>query len=230
VPCGARHDAPLNSGCKPERLFMFGRTIKSWTSLKRKSQQRDQSQSALHDKLVIKPLARNQTFHMRKTEIGFASNRSTERELWQRGDYTISTDRSRLDVNLIHDFISNHSYWGSGRARDVVERSIENSMTFGVYQGEQQVGFARIVTDYATFAWVADVFVVPEHRGRGLSKWLMEVIIAHPKLQGFRRWVLATKDAQGLYEQFGFIKLHRPERWMERPDPNMKESPDYWQQ
>jgi GNAT superfamily N-acetyltransferase len=91
------------------------------------------------------------------------------------------------------------------------------------------VGFARIVTDYATFAWVADVFVVPEHRGRGLSKWLMEVIIVHPKLQGFRRWVLSTKDAHRLYEQFGFIKLHRPERWMERPGPGMKESPDYWQ-
>ncbi|HEU4931381.1 MAG TPA: GNAT family N-acetyltransferase [Pyrinomonadaceae bacterium] len=154
---------------------------------------------------------------------------SSVKEHWDRGEYTITTDRSRLDIDLIHDFISNHSYWGKGRAREVVARSIENSMPFGIYQGEQQVGFARIVTDYATFAWVADVFIVPEHRGRGLSKWLMEVILAHPKLQGFRRWVLATKDAQGLYEQFGFIKLHRPERWMERPDPNMKESPDYWQ-
>ena len=84
------------------------------------------------------------------------------------------------------------------------------------------------MTDYATFGWVADVFVLPEYRGQGLSKWLMEVIIAHPHLQGFRRWVLSTKDAHGLYEKFGFIKLHRPERWMERPDPNMKESPDYW--
>jgi GNAT superfamily N-acetyltransferase len=141
-------------------------------------------------------------------------------ELWQRGEYTISTDRDRLDLDLIHDFISNHSYWGAGRAREVVQRSIENSLP---------VGFARIVTDYATFAWVADVFVLPEHRGRGLSKWLMEVIIAHPQLQGFRRWVLSTKDAHGLYERFGFMKLHRPERWMERPDPNLQESPDYWQ-
>jgi GNAT superfamily N-acetyltransferase len=153
----------------------------------------------------------------------------SECEVWQRDEYTISTDRSRLDIDLIHDYISNHSYWGSGRARDVVECSIENSMAFGVYYGEQQVGFGRVVTDYATFAWVADVFVVTEHRGRGLSKWLMEVIIAHPKLQGFRRWVLATKDAHGLYEQFGFTELRRPERWMERPDPNMKETPDYWQ-
>ena len=105
-----------------------------------------------------------------------------------------------------------HSYWAAAGARRV-ERSIENSMAFGLYHGDQQVGFARIVTDYATFAWVADVFVVPEHRGRGLSKWLMEVIIAHPKLQGFRRWVLATKDAHGLYEQFGFIKLPSDVGW-----------------
>ena len=84
------------------------------------------------------------------------------------------------------------------------------------------------MTDYATFAWVADVFVLPEHRGRGLANWLMEVMIAHPGLQGFRRWVLSTKDAHGVYERFGFIKLHRPERWMERPDRSMKESPDYW--
>jgi GNAT superfamily N-acetyltransferase len=109
-----------------------------------------------------------------------------------------------------------------------VQRSIENSFPFGLYKGKEQVGFARVVTDYATFAWIADVFVLPEHRGRGLSKRLMEVMLAHPRLQGFRRWVLSTKDAHGLYERFGFIKLHRPERWMERPDPNMKESPDYW--
>ena len=154
---------------------------------------------------------------------------NSENETWQRGEYTISTDRSLLDVDLIQDFISNRSYWGRGRSREVVERSIENSLAFGIYKGDEQVGFARVVTDYATFAWVADVFVVPEHRGGGLSKWLMQVIIAHPQLQGFRRWVLATKDAHGLYEQFGFIKLHRPERWMERHDPNVKENPDYWQ-
>jgi GNAT superfamily N-acetyltransferase len=84
------------------------------------------------------------------------------------------------------------------------------------------------VTDYATFAWIADVFVLPEHRGQGLSKWLMDVMLSHSQLQGFRRWVLATKDAHALYERYGFIPLHRPERWMERPDPNMQESPDYW--
>jgi GNAT superfamily N-acetyltransferase len=149
-------------------------------------------------------------------------------ESWERDDYLISTDRSRLDVELIHEFLSKATYWAVGRKRDVVQRSIENSLPFGIYKGNNQIGFARVVTDYATFAWVADVFVLPEYRGRGLSKWLMEIILAHPQLQGFRRWVLATKDAHSLYERFGFIPLHRPERWMERPDPNMQESPDYW--
>jgi GNAT superfamily N-acetyltransferase len=147
---------------------------------------------------------------------------------WERGEYLITTDRSRLDVDLIHSFLSTQTYWAVGRSVEVVKRSIDNSFCFGIYRANEQVGFARLVTDFGTFAWLADVFVIPEHRGRGLAKWLMEVILAHPELQGFRRWVLATKDAHNLYEQFGFIPLHRPERWMERPDPNMRESPDYW--
>jgi GNAT superfamily N-acetyltransferase len=147
---------------------------------------------------------------------------------WHKGEYTISDDRGRLDLGVIHRFISEESYWGQGRRLEVVRRAVENSLPFGVYRGPEMVGFARVVTDYATFAWVADVFVVAGHRGRGLSKWLMEVMLAHPGLQGFRRWVLATKDAHGLYRQFGFRELKRPERWMERPDPNMQESPDYW--
>jgi len=152
-------------------------------------------------------------------------------ESWERGDYLISTDRARLNIELIHEFLSKNTYWAVGRTREVVERSIENSLPFGIYKGDggnEQVGFGRVVTDYATFAWIADVFILSEHRGQGLSKWLMEVMLSHPQLQGFRRWVLATKDAHGLYERFGFIPLHRPERWMERPDPNMQESPDYW--
>jgi GNAT superfamily N-acetyltransferase len=148
---------------------------------------------------------------------------------WTKNAYSISTDRKLLNLELIHNFLSNTSYWAKGRNLEVVLRSIENSLNFGVYKGREQVGFARVVTDYATFAWIADVFVLPEHRGRGLGKWLMEVIVSHPQLQGFRRWVLSTKDAHGVYERFGFRALHRPERWMERPDPNMKESPDYWQ-
>jgi GNAT superfamily N-acetyltransferase len=150
-----------------------------------------------------------------------------ERE-WQRGEYAISTDDSRLDIPVIHDFVANQSYWAQGRTIETVQRALNNSLNFGLYEDKQQVGFARVVTDYATFAWIADVFVLKEHRGRGLSKWLLEVILSHPKLQGFRRWVLATRDAHALYAGFGFIPLHRPERWMERPDPNMQESPDYW--
>lgn len=153
---------------------------------------------------------------------------------WHRDDYLISTDRAHLNIALVHDYLSNQTYWATGRKLEVVRRSLENSLCFGLYQtsaGEEatQVGFARVVTDYATFAWLADVFVLEEHRGRGLGKWLMDVIMAHPDLQGFRRWVLATKDAHELYQRVGFRELHRPERWMERPDPNMQESPDYWQ-
>ena len=150
-----------------------------------------------------------------------------ERE-WRRGEYTISTDNKRLDIGGIHDFVSNQSYWAQGRPIETVQRALDNSLNFGLYKNNQLIGFARVVTDYATFAWIADVFVLSEHRGQGLSKWIMEVILSHPELQGFRRWVLATKDAHSLYARFGFIPLHRPERWMERPDPNMQESPDYW--
>jgi GNAT superfamily N-acetyltransferase len=148
---------------------------------------------------------------------------------WQRGEYTISTENKRLDIRRIHDFVSNQSYWAQGRAIETVQRALDNSLNFGLYKNNQLIGFARVVTDYATFAWIADVFVLSEHRGQGLSKWIMEVILSHPELQGLRRWVLATKDAHGLYARFGFIPLHRPERWMERPDPNMQESPDYWE-
>ncbi len=153
---------------------------------------------------------------------------ATARE-WKRHQHTISTDDALLDIAVIHDFIANQSYWGQGRTVETVQRALDNSLNFGLYTGKRQIGFARVVTDYATFAWVADVFILEAHRGQGLSKWLMETILEHPELQQFRRWVLATKDAQGLYRQFGFHELKRPERWMERPDPNMQEAPDYWQ-
>jgi len=149
---------------------------------------------------------------------------------WNRGEYEISTDPARLDLVMIHEYLSRETYWAKGRSFEVVQRSIDNSFPFGIYKDNRQVGFARVVTDYATFAWIADVFVLPGDRRQGLSKWLMEIILAHPQLQGFRRWVLATKDAHSLYARFGFIPLHKPERWMERPDPNMRESPDYWQE
>ena len=147
---------------------------------------------------------------------------------WTKDKYVISTDRRRLDLKVIHDFLDKQSYWATGRSLRTIRKSIRHSMAFGIYHNRRQVGFARVITDYATFAWVADVFVLKQHRGRGLSKWLMEVMVSHPRLQRFRRWVLATKDAHGLYEKFGFTALKRPERWMERRDPNAEENPDYW--
>ena len=137
-------------------------------------------------------------------------------EEWTRGAYAISTDPARLNIAMIHEYLSTSSYWAAGRPLEVVRRGIENSLPFGVFKGIEQVGFARVVTDYATFAWLADVFVLPAFQGQGLGKWLIGVIVAHPRLQGLRRWVLATKDAHGLYAQFGFTELHAPERFMER--------------
>ncbi len=140
---------------------------------------------------------------------------------WRRGEYAISTDRARLDRAAIHDFLSRRSYWAVRIPREVMERSIENAMIFGIYRGAEQVGFARVVTDFATFAWIGDVFVVEAHRGRGLSKWLMETIVTHPQLQGLRRWLLATRDAEGLYQQYGFRALAHPERFYERHVPDV---------
>lgn len=128
----------------------------------------------------------------------------------------ISTDRARLDVDLIHRFLSQDSYWAAGIPREVVERAIAHSLCFGAFDRGAQIGFARVITDYATFAYVADVFVLPSHRGRGISKAIMAAIRAHPELQRLRRWLLVTRDAHGLYEQFGFRSLAAPERHMER--------------
>jgi GNAT superfamily N-acetyltransferase len=144
-------------------------------------------------------------------------------------EYLISTDPEWFDLDVIHTFLSEHSYWARGIPRDVVARSIRNSLGFGVYvvenvpsnPGRRQVGFARVTTDRATFAYLGDVFILPEHRGRGLSKRLMEAILAHPDLQGLRRWMLATADAHELYTKFGFGLLSHPERFMQRHDPDV---------
>lgn len=143
-----------------------------------------------------------------------------ENHEWQNGEFTISTDRTRLQIDAIHKFLSEQSYWARERTKEQTITAIKNSLPFGVYKGENQVGFARVVTDYATFAYLGDVYILEQFRGRGLSKWLMEVIVNHPDLQGFRRWVLATKDAHKLYEKFGFTDLKFPERWMEKTAPN----------
>ncbi len=138
---------------------------------------------------------------------------------WHRDGFTISTDRARLDLDMLYAFLST-SYWARGIPRDVMERSIRNAVPFGIYEGEKQVGFARVVTDLATVGYVGDVFVLEPWRGRGLSRWLMECILAHPELQGFRRWFLLTRDAHGLYERVGFTPLAAPDRWMERWVPD----------
>lgn len=135
--------------------------------------------------------------------------------------YTISTDKSRLDVAMIHRFLSQESYWAKNITRELVERSIANSICFGAYDdGHSLVGFARVVTDSATFAYVGDVFVLTAHRGRGLSKQLMQAIVEHPQLQGLRRWHLLTRDAHALYRHVGFHPLELPERHMEKTIPN----------
>ena len=143
---------------------------------------------------------------------------------WQRDGFTISTDPARLDLDGIYAYLSN-SYWASGIPRDVFERSVRHALCFGVYEGARQVGFARVVTDFATVAYVGDVFVLEAWRGRGLSRWLMEVVMAHPELQGFRRWILLTRDAHGLYEKFGFTPLEDPGRWMEKWAPDVYKAP-----
>lgn len=138
----------------------------------------------------------------------------------RRGDFLISTDRARLDLEVIHGFLTN-CYWARGIPREVVARSIEHSLCFGVYDGGKQVGFARVVSDFATVAYLGDVFILESHRGRGLSKWLMECITRHPALQNLRRWILLTRDAHELYAKFGFTPVRAPERYMELHNPNV---------
>ncbi len=132
-----------------------------------------------------------------------------------RDQFTISTDPARLDVDAIADMLT-HAYWAKGRTRDVIARYIQHSLTFGVYDGERQIGLARVVSDYTTFAWLCDVFIHEDYRGHGLGKWLIETVHSHPDLQGLRRWLLATRDAHGLYEQFGWTLIDHPERWMHK--------------
>jgi N-acetylglutamate synthase-like GNAT family acetyltransferase len=140
---------------------------------------------------------------------------------YRRDDFVISTDRARLDLDRIHGFLTN-CYWAKGIPKEVVNRSIEHALCFGIYDAKgEQVGFARVISDFATVAYLGDVFVLESHRGRGLSKWLMECIMAHPALQGLRRWILLTRDAQGLYSQFGFTPLKAPERYMELHKPDV---------
>jgi GNAT superfamily N-acetyltransferase len=139
----------------------------------------------------------------------------------RKNDFIISTDKSELDIPMIHDYLSKESYWAKNIPFDIVQKSIDGSFCFGLYQlhkqsssGIIQIGFARVITDFATFGYLADVFIIENHRGHGLAKWMMETIMNHPDLQGFRRWMLATRDAHYLYAKFGFTPLEKPERFM----------------
>ena len=134
---------------------------------------------------------------------------------WTRDGLTISDDRSRLDRDAIHEFLRG-SYWAKGIPRELVDRAIDNSLCFGLYDGDRLVGFARVITDSATFAYLSDVFVLESHRGHGLGTWFMERVLSHPDLQNLRRWMLATADAHGLYRRVGFTALSKPERIMEK--------------
>ena len=142
-----------------------------------------------------------------------------------RDSYTITTDKVKINVSYTHGFLSTHSYWAENIPREVVERSIEGSLCFAVLHDSTQVGFARVITDGATFAYLADVFIDPAHRGQGLSKWLMEVIMAYPSLQGLRRFMLATRDAHALYAQYGFTPLTFADRWMQVHRPEVYRQP-----
>jgi len=135
--------------------------------------------------------------------------------IFEQKGFSISTDKNLLDVQLIYNFLDQDSYWARGIPVEVLQKAIANSMCFGVYKHNDQIGFARVITDNATFAYLCDVFILNNYRGLGLSKWLIQTIVNHPELQGLRRWSLATADAHGLYKQFGFTTITKPERFME---------------
>ncbi len=138
----------------------------------------------------------------------------------RRENFLISTDPAKIDLDAVHAYLV-RSYWAEGIPCEIVERSLKWSLCFGVYAAEKQIGFARVITDRATYAYIGDVYILEEYRGKGLSKWLMSCLKAHPDLQGLRRWALATRDAHGLYKQFGFTELKAPERWMEITNPGI---------
>src|SRR5712691_4282303 len=143
---------------------------------------------------------------------------------YRRGEFLVSTSRERLDLDVVHGFLTN-CYWAKGIPREGVVRSIEHALCFGIYDGNGvQVGFARVISDFATIAYVGDVFVLDTHRGQGLGKWLMQCITQHPSLQNLRRWILTTRDAHGLYSQVGFTPVKAPERFMELHRPNVYET------
>ena len=137
---------------------------------------------------------------------------------WTKDTYTISDESERLQLEVIVEYLA-RAYWSNRRPRAVIEKSLRHSLCFGVYEQDRQIGFARVVSDQATFAYLADVFILESHQGHGLGKWLVQTILEHPDLQGLRRWMLATRDAHRLYSQFGFAALENPDRYMTKFDP-----------
>jgi GNAT superfamily N-acetyltransferase len=140
---------------------------------------------------------------------------------WHQDEFEITTDPKRMDLDAVHSFLSERSYWARDIPRETFERSIQNSLCFGLLYIDRQVGFGRVISDYATVAYLADVFILPEYRGRGLAKWLTECILSHPELQNLRRWVLVTQNAHRLYRKCGFTTLARPESFMEIHNPGV---------
>ena len=137
------------------------------------------------------------------------------------GEFLISTDKAKLDLNAIHDFLSTKAYWSLNIPKDKVKLAIENSLCFGMYENGKQIGFARVISDMATIAYLGDVYILEEYRGKGLSKWLMDVLMNHPDLQGLRRWILLTGDAHGLYRQYGWTAIADASKWMELHNKNV---------
>ena len=138
-----------------------------------------------------------------------------------KGDYLITTDKAKMDITFIHHFLSTEAYWSKNIPLATVQRAFDHSLNFGVFHHGSQVGYARIISDFATICYLGDVFIIPEHRRKGLSKWMMEQVMAHPDLEGLRRWILLTRDAHELYRQFGWESIAHPDRWMEIHDPNV---------
>ena len=138
-----------------------------------------------------------------------------------KNEYLISTDKKKLDIEIIHNFLTHESGWSNGITIDKVEKSIDNSLNFGIYLGHRLIGYARVISDFSTIAYLGDVFILEAYRGLGLSKWLMETIMEHKELQGLRRWILLTSTAEWLYEKYGFTKLLKPEIYMEKFNPNV---------
>ncbi len=145
---------------------------------------------------------------------------------WQKGEYLVTTEQRQLDLDALHRFLAQKSYWARRIPRSVFERSLKNSLCFGLFQGKKQIGFARCVSDFATVAYLSDVFVLPQYRGRGLAKWLIHCVTSHPELRNLRRWILVTRDAHSLYRKHGFSQLAHPESFMEIHNPEVYRNPN----